>query len=140
MALILVVVVMMWELAKFASKKAVVKVKKLARALVAEREPKPEDYWTLDEEMLTLTRHHIEPRKLMYAPLFVDAPIPVSRVLGTRITYAMFEDHSQTRVRDDMSSIPHPRASLKRAWRGQTVFLLRPAEVSEDHPLRRRKR
>ena len=36
LALILVVVVMMWELVKFASQKAVVKVKKLVRALVAE--------------------------------------------------------------------------------------------------------
>ena len=123
----------------------------------AQQEPVPdeemvdEDRWELKEVEFELVRHHLVPRRALFAPLDgTDPPVPLDRITGKRINHIRNVGEDKDYVfTDDWHDRAEAGRDLDRSWTGKTVFELLPQELvlpeqqappAEDKPVTLRRR
>ncbi|CAE7247173.1 TY4B-H [Symbiodinium sp. CCMP2592] len=82
------------------------------------------DYFEYLPEEAVLIRWHASSRRQFFDPRASRLPVPLSQLVGWRVTYCTFHNGEERIYQDHFTTTPRGRGPDEMQWRGRTEFLV----------------
>ena len=109
------------------------RLRKLQKVLKQPKQKKDGDYWSVDLESGTVTKHHRRKRKAMFHPKDdPDMPVKIHQITEQRQTCLIFKENMPTEHLKDEWKGPRAGKSRSMWWKGTTTFVLKEKIPEEE--------